>query len=110
MLARVFKIQTKGYEDYCLKKFIREEDAQKNYDRIAYMIQNPPQNIMGSSSFRICWPTAFAYDMQKNFIGYIMPLAFSNSRDLKILEVYNAKPISQQTKYKKYPDWFDKYA
>lgn len=107
--ARVFKIQTKGYEDYCLKKFIREEDAQKNYDRIAYMIQNPPQNIMGSSSFRICWPTAFAYDMQKNFIGYIMPLAFSNSRDLKILEVYNAKPISQQTKYKKYPDWFDKY-
>lgn len=107
--ARVFKIQTKGYEDYCLKKFIREEDARKNYDRIAYMIQNPPQNIMGSSSFRICWPTAFAYDMQKNFIGYIMPLAFSNSRDLKILEVYNAKPISQQTKYKKYPDWFDKY-
>jgi len=107
--ARVFKIQTRGYEDYCLKKFIREEDARKNYDRIAYMIQNPPQNFMGSSSFRICWPTAFAYDMQKNFIGYIMPLAFPDSRDLKILEVYNAKPISQQAKYKKYPDWFDKY-
>lgn len=107
--ARVFKIQTKGYEDYCLKKFIREEDAQKSYDRIAYMIQNPPKNIINSSSFRICWPTAFAYDMQKKFIGYIMPLAFPNSRDLKILEVYNAKPISQQTKYKKYPDWFDKY-
>ena len=107
--ARVFKIQTKGYEDYCLKKFIRQEDAQKSYDRIAYMIQNPPHNIMGSSSFRICWPTAFAYDIQKNFIGYIMPLAFPNSRDLKILEVYNAKPISKQAKYKKYPDWFDKY-
>lgn len=107
--ARVFNIQTKGYEDYCLKKFIREDDARKNYDRIAYMIQNPPKNIMGSNSFRICWPTAFAYDMQKNFIGYIMPLAFPNSRDLKILEVYNAKPISQQAKYKKYPDWFDKY-
>lgn len=107
--ARVFKIQSKGYEDFCLKKFIREEDARKNYDRIAYMIQNPPKNIMGSGSFRICWPTAFAYDMQKNFIGYIMPLAFPSSRDLKILEVYNAKPISQQAKYQKYPDWFDKY-
>ena len=107
--ARVFNIQTKGYENYCLKKFIREEDARKNYDRIAYMIQNPPKNIMGNSSFRICWPTAFAYDMQQNFIGYVMPLAFPNSRDLKILEVYNAKPISQQAKYKKYPDWFDKY-
>lgn len=105
--ARVFNIQTRGYESFCLKKFIREEDARRNYDRIAYMIQNPPKNIMGSSSFRICWPTAFAYDMQKNFIGYIMPLAFSNSRDLKILEVYSAKPISQR--YKKYPDWHDKY-
>lgn len=107
--ARVFKIQTRGYEDFCLKKFIREEDAKKNYDRIAYMIQNPPQNIMSSQSFRICWPTAFAYDLQKNFIGYIMPLAFPGSRDLKILEVYSPKPISQQARYKKYPDWFDKY-
>lgn len=107
--ARVYKIQTRGYEDYCLKKFIREEDAKKNYDRIAYMIQHPPQNIMGNSSFRICWPIAFAYDLQKNFIGYVMPLAFPNSRDLKILEVYNAKPISQQAKYKRYPDWFGKY-
>lgn len=107
--ARVYKILTRGYENYCLKKFIREGDALKNYDRISYMIQNPPKNIFGSNSFRICWPTAFAYDLQKNFIGYIMPLAFEGSRDLKILEVYNAKPISQQTKYQKYPDWFDKY-
>ena len=107
--ARVYKIQTRGYEDYCLKKFIREEDARKNYDRIAYMIQHPPKNVMDSNSFRICWPIAFAYDAQKNFIGYVMPLAFQGSRDLKILEVYNAKPISQQAKYKKYPDWFDKY-
>lgn len=107
--ALIFRVQSKGYEDYCLKKFIKEEDARKNYDRIGYMIQHPPKNFMGSSSFRICWPTAFAYDMQKNFIGYIMPLAFSNSHDLKILEIYNAKPISQQAKYKKFPDWFDKY-
>jgi len=107
--ARVYKIVTKGYEDYCLKKYTKEEDARRNYDRIGYMIQYPPKNIMSSQSFRICWPTAFAYDMQKNFIGYVMPLAFAGSRDLKILEVYNAKPISQRAKYKKYPDWFDKY-
>ena len=107
--ARVYKISTRGYEDYCLKKFIRIDDAKRNYERIAYMIQHPPKNIMGSPNFRICWPTAFAYDESKNFIGYVMPLAFPNSRDLKILEVYNAKPISQQAKYKKYPDWFNKF-
>ena len=107
--ARVYKISTRGYEEYCLKIFIRVADAKKNYERLAYMIQHPPKNIMGSSNFRICWPTAFAYDENKNFIGYVMPLAFPKSRDLKILEVYNAKPISQQAKYKKYPDWFDKF-
>lgn len=107
--AYVYHIRTGGYEDYCLKKYIKLDDARRNFDRICYMIQHPPKNFMGSNSFRICWPTALAYDMQKNFIGYVMPLAFENSRDLKILEVYNAKPISQQSKYKNYPEWFDKY-
>ena len=107
--ARVYKISTRGYEEYCLKKFIRIDDAKRNYERIAYMIQHPPKNIMDSPNFRICWPVAFAYDASKNFIGYVMPLAFPNSRDLKILEVYNPNPISQQAKYKKYPDWFNKF-
>ena len=107
--AYVYKILTKGYEEYCFKKYIKEDTARSCYSRIVYMIENPPQNFIGSSNFRICWPTALAYDSQKKFIGYIMPLAFPNSRDLKIIEVYNPKPISQQAKYKKYPDWFDKF-
>lgn len=105
--ATVYKIQTKGSEDFCLKKF--NDNADAVYDRIAYMIKNPPKNIMSNSSFRVCWPTALAYDAGKKFIGYVMPLAFDNSRDLLILDKYNAKPISQQAKYKKYPDWFDKF-
>lgn len=108
--ASVYKITTSGYENYCIKIYKDNSSAKNNYSRIVYMIENPPQAFNQSgNNFRICWPTALAYDMQKNFIGYIMPLAFQNSRNLKILEVYNAKPISQQPKYKNYPDWFDKY-
>ncbi len=107
--AWVYKIKTSAYKDFCLKKYIKDIDAKKSFDRIAYMIKNPPQSSMDNNSFRICWPTAFAYDENKNFIGYLMPLAFPKSRDLKILEVYNAKPISEQMKYKKYPEWFNKY-
>lgn len=107
--GKVYHIRTSGYIDSCLKKYTKDEDAKSSYDRIIYMIQNPPRNIVGSDSFRICWPTALAYDINKRFIGYIMPLAFQKSRDLKILEVYSPKPISQQAKYKEYPEWFGKF-
>lgn len=107
--GKVYHIRTSGYIDSCLKKYTKDEDAKSSYDRIIYMIQNPPRNIVGSDSFRICWPTALAYDINKRFIGYIMLLAFQKSRDLKILEVYSPKPISQQAKYKEYPEWFGKF-
>lgn len=106
--GKVYKILTPKYEEYCLK-YYKGSLAEENYGRIKFMIENPPHNIMGSDGFRICWPTAFAYDENKNFIGYIMPLAFPKSRDLIILSTYNAKPISQQPRYRKCPEWFDKY-
>jgi len=108
--ARVHKVTTRSHEQYCVKIFINPEDAIKNQARINYMIANPPSEIMGdNSNFRICWPIASAYNTNKEFIGYMMPLAFPESRDLKILEVYNPKPIALQAKYKKYPAWHNKY-
>lgn len=107
--GNVHNITTSQYKDCCVKIYKEQQTAQKVYDRIAFMVQNPPKNITGSNSFRICWPIALAYDTNKNFIGYIMPLAFPDSRDLLILSTYNAKPISQQAKYKKYTSWHNKY-
>ncbi|MCM1140263.1 MAG: hypothetical protein NC453_16980 [Muribaculum sp.] len=106
--GKVYKILTPKFEEYCLK-YYKGNLAEVNYERIKFMIENPPHNIMGNDGFRICWPTAFAYDENKKFIGYIMPLAFPKSRDLVILSTYNVKPISQQPRYKKCPEWFDKY-
>lgn len=105
----VHNIKTSQYTDYCVKIFKDPKNAAKEYNRIAFMVQNPPQNIMGSPSFRICWPIALAYDSNKTFVGYVMPLAFPKSRDLLILSTYNAKPMAEQRKYAKFPDWHHKY-
>lgn len=105
----VHNIRTSQYSDYCVKIFKEAKNAAKEYNRIAFMVQNPPQNIMGSPNFRICWPIALAYDSNKTFVGYVMPLAFPKSRDLLILSTFNAKPISEQRKYAKYTDWHNKY-
>lgn len=105
----IHKILSSGYSDYCLKIYKNEQVASVNQARIQFMVSNPPQNIIEKDDFRICWPTHMAYNNQKQFIGYVMPLAFPGSRDLLILSTYNPQPISQQKKYNKYPDWFDKY-
>lgn len=105
----VHNIRTSKYADYCLKIYKDQNAAQKEYDRIAFMVQNPPRNIIGANNFRICWPVALAFNSSKQFIGYVMPLAFPESRDLLILSSYNAKPIAQQARYKKYTAWHNKY-
>lgn len=105
--ADVHKIETLSYKkDYCVKKF---KDINKvEADRIQYMIDNQPQGIILNSGFKICWPVAMAYNLKKQPIGYMMPLAFPESRDLLILAKNGiGKAISEG--YPKYPAWHNKY-
>ncbi len=105
--ADVHKIETSTYKvDYCVKKF--KDITKVEADRIQYMIDNPPKGIMSNSGFKICWPVAMAYNLSKQPIGYMMPLAFPDSRDLLILAKNGiGKPISKG--YPKYTAWHNKY-
>ena len=59
----VHNITTSKYSaDYCIKIYIC--DAEKMHKKIEYMVTHPPQNIR-DTSFRICWPTALAYNTKK---------------------------------------------
>lgn len=103
----VHNIKTSKYSaDYCIKLFIREAD--KMYEKIKYMVAHPPQ-IIRETSFRICWPVALAYNTNKEFVGYMMPLAFPKGHDLTILSVYRNKPLSQIKRYKDKVEWHNKY-
>lgn len=72
------------------------------------MVTHPPQNIR-DTSFRICWPVALAYNTNREFVGYMMPLAFPKGHDLTILSVYRNKPLSQLKRFKNKVEWHDKY-
>ena len=103
----VHNITTSKYSaDYCIKIYIR--DAEKMHKKIEYMVVHPPQ-IIRDTSFRICWPTALAYNTKKEFVGYMMPLAFPKGHDLTILSVYRSKPLSQLKRFKDKVEWHNKY-
>ena len=105
----VYNIVTSRYSDYCIKTYKEPRQAREAFDRLAFMVQNQPRNIICSSSFRICWPVALAYNALKQFVGFMMPLAFPDSRNLLILSTYSATPIAQQSRYRKYPQWHHKF-
>lgn len=103
----VHNITTSKYSaDYCIKIYIR--DAEKMHKKIEYMVAHPPQ-IIRDTSFRICWPIALAYNTKKEFVGYMMPLAFPKGHDLTILSVYRSKPLSQLKRFKDKVEWHNKY-
>lgn len=99
-------ITSKYSADYCIKIYIR--DAEKMHKKIEYMVTHPPQ-IISDTSFRICWPIALAYNTKKEFVGYMMPLAFPKGHDLTILSVYRSKPLSQLKRFKDKVEWHNKY-
>ena len=104
----VYNIITPQYRDeYCIKIYLK--DAQKAYEKIKYMVTHPPQNIKDNPSFRICWPTALVYNTSKQFVGYMMPLAFPKGHDLTILSVYQRRPLAKLKKFKDDKEWHNKY-
>ena len=96
------------YTDCCIKTY---KDRKKlELDRLEYMIQNPPANIINSNRFRICWPMAIVYDNHYQPTGFIMPKSFSNSRDLNILRFCTVgKHIHDRFKKSEDRPWWYKY-
>ncbi|MFR9540014.1 MAG: SH3 domain-containing protein [Rikenellaceae bacterium] len=91
----------------CIKVY--HDHTKFEYDRIDFMLKNPPQiNSQDSASFKICWPLDIVYNEHKKAVGYIMPLAFDGSRDLKILEGYT-KNKTVADKFKNDVEWHGKF-
>lgn len=76
-------------------------------ERLRYMISHPPKQLK-TSSFCICWPMGLVYDKNKAVVGFYMPTAFPDSRDLYILSYY-AKGKKIADRFRKDTDWFGKY-
>jgi DNA-binding helix-hairpin-helix protein with protein kinase domain len=76
------------YPSHCAKIFHKEKATDTRKSKIAFMINNKPPVLRGEQ-FMICWPTELLFDSLKKFIGFIMPMAFSDSIQLYELTTTN---------------------
>lgn len=88
-----------NFRSHCAKIYIdKYQDAQKK--KIKHMISNPPANLK-NKGYLVCWPEETLYSNGK-FVGFIMPLAFSESQKLYSLclpDISNELPPIWRTKY-----------
>lgn len=69
--------------NYCVKIYYEKKRTEDRQRKIDFMVNNPPKSIERSGS-RIAWPIEIVY-LNNSFAGFIMPLAFPDSRKLTIL-------------------------
>ena len=68
----------------CIKIYYLKKRTSLQEEKIKYMINNPP-SIVRNDNFMLGWPIEYITDQKCNFIGFIMPLAFNDSKQLVML-------------------------
>lgn len=74
-------VQNSRYWGNCVKIYHPLKRTAHKKSKIDYMIQNKPDRLV-SENHLICWPTEIVQDDNGNFLGFMMPLAFSGSESL----------------------------
>jgi len=75
-----------NYTKYCVKIYHEGKRTKEKEGKIRFMIENtptPPAQVQ--SMLMIGWPIETIYHLDKEFIGFMMPLAFPGSEKLKDL-------------------------
>ena len=89
------------YKNSCVKIYYQQKRTPKLESKILFMTKNPPKEII-SDRYMLGWPQDIVYDSARNFIGFIMPLAFSNSRELAYLTTPKVSAKLEQVWHNKY--------
>lgn len=63
---------------YCAKIYHPEKRDIERQKKLEFMVNHAPKDLI-TLNYIICWPTKLIFDMQGNFLGFVMPLAFENS-------------------------------
>ncbi|MDR1348073.1 MAG: hypothetical protein LBJ63_06565 [Prevotellaceae bacterium] len=67
----------------CVKIYYVQKRSKQLADKIRFMVDNPPQQV-GTAGFKISWPLD-TISQRSQFIGFMMPLAFADSKKLVVL-------------------------
>ena len=100
--GEIYPIVSSHYKGCCVKLYSNQSDPDKMDKRrkkIEFMIKNPPTDLMGDN-YIVCWPKETVFS-NKQFVGFIMPLAFRGSEQLHKLCTLDGKGLSTawQQKY-----------
>ena len=89
------------YSNTCAKIYFKSKRTKLQENKLRYMVLNPPARVKGAGFF-IGWPLGLLFDDKKKFIGFIMPLAPTDSKELVNL---TAIKISNKLS----PEWHQRF-
>lgn len=69
------------FTNVCAKLYYQQGRTEQQKQKIKYMASNPPREVTGEG-FMIGWPLDYITDSNRQFLGFLMPLAFSDSIQL----------------------------
>ncbi len=104
----IYKFKHPKYGALALKLYISEEKAQKNTEKINFLVNN--QISSDYEYIRYCWPIGIVTNCANNrFCGYIMQEAFEGSRDLKILDTHYLNKTIKDVFPNENLGWYNRY-
>ncbi len=69
------------FKNVCAKLYYQQGRTDQQKQKIKYMTENPPKEVIGEG-FMIGWPLDYITDAKRQFLGFLMPLAFGESIQL----------------------------
>ena len=82
------------FNNVCAKLYFKPKQTKEQEKKIRFMVENPPSNFIGSSMM-LAWPLETLYNQSGTFIGFLMPMAFPDSKKLTILTPFNDEEYSR---------------
>jgi hypothetical protein len=99
--GEVFKLISPNNTNQCAKIYFPNQRTKEKEDKIKFIINNT--NLRKDPNLYLhCFPSDILYDKQKNFVGFLMPIAFRNS--IQLYELVTTR-ISKNL----FPEWHSKY-
>lgn len=97
------------FSNVCAKLYFKPKQTEEQERKIRFMVENPPSDFVGTSMM-LAWPLETLYSSDGNFMGFLMPTAFPDSKKLTILILPRIKKSLKTEWYKFDKEYNIKYA
>lgn len=88
------------FNNVCAKLYFKPKQTWEQEKKIRFMVENPPNIIVGQGVM-LAWPVETIYSTPgRDFLGFLMPIAFPESKKLVILTALKLKKAHKTEWYK----------